>query len=311
VHDMRAVYDQKLRELEERLQEYDRKMQEMRKASNPASPVTSTAAASATSAQSASKLLPQSPKVCILTDNDTPKATVDEVTAFLATKGVAASDVRVVNASFDFELVQVVKGQRETLQYPSIIIHSQAIGTFDDLKLCSQKIGVLEALLRGEKVDLAAISGKKDGPTPPELKLGLYDYSISATEFTLKTVGTLVFLPIIAPYKLLSWAFGGKQPELQKGEDIDVIQSNWYWRHQLRTMRFLDDCMLRLRPGYNDVRAAHKYDDVKELRQLDATNLVITYKSGSADYLRTTPTDLKRICDIITAKNKSLVVVKV
>jgi hypothetical protein len=40
--------------------------------------------------------------------------------------------------------------------------------------------------------------------------------------------------------------------------DVDVIQSNWYWRHQLRTLRFTKDSILRLRPGYEDIRAAHK-----------------------------------------------------
>ncbi len=306
INEMRAVYDQKLKELEDRLLQYDRKIQiisapSSASASAPASPATPTAASAAAAAA------PVPPIVCVLVDNDTAPAKVEEVTAFLASKGVRGADVRVVNATNDFELVQVVKGQRDTLQYPSIIIRQQAVGTLEELKQYAQKIGVLEALLAGEKVDLAAAAGKKEGaPTPPELKLGLYDYSISATEFTLKTVGTLVFLPIIAPYKLLTWAFGGKQPELAKGEDIDVIQSNWYWRHQLRTVRFMDDHMLRLRPGYNDVRAAHKYDDVKEIRVIDATNLVISYKTGGADYLRTTPADVKRICDIIAAKNKQL-----
>jgi hypothetical protein len=295
LQEMRAVYDRKLQELEARLAAFDQKM-----------------GGKPDSGKAGSEVVPQGPAVCILVDNDTPQEKADEVVAFLQSKQVKPSDVRVVNASSDFELVQVVKGQRTELKYPSIIIRNTSLGTLDDLKAVCVKIGVLEQLLAGEKVDLsyAFSPEKKSGPQPPELQLGLYDYGISATEFTLRTVGTIVFLPIIAPYKLFSWAFGGKQQEVAKGEDIDVIQSNWYWRHQLRTIRFLDDQMLRMRPGYEDVRAVHKYDEVKEVRLLDSTNLVIGYRAGGADYLRTTPADVQRIVQILTAKNKLVQVIR-
>jgi len=291
---MRAVYDRKLQELEARLAALDPKAAGKADGGKPA------------------EVVPQGPAVCILVDNDTPQEKADEVVAFLQTKQVQPSEVRVVNASSDFELVQVVKGQRTELKYPSIIIRNTSVGTLDDLKAVCVKIGVLDKLLAGEKVDLsyAFSPEKKAGPQPPELQLGLYDYGISATEFTLRTVGTIVFLPIIAPYKLLSWAFGGKPQEVAKGEDIDVLQSNWYWRHQLRTIRFLDDQMLRLRPGYNDVRAVHRYDEVKDVRLIDSTNLVIGYRAGGADYLRATPADAQRIVQIITAKNKLVQVVR-
>jgi hypothetical protein len=294
---MRAIYDRKLQELEARLAAFDQKIAGAKPDGGKAS---------------SAEVVPQGPAVCILVDNDTPQEKVDDVVAFLQSKQVKPVDIRIVNASSDFELVQVVKGQRSELKYPSIIIRNTSLGTLDDLKAVCVKIGVLEQLLAGEKVDLsyAFSPEKKTGPQPPELQLGLYDYGISATEFTLRTVGTIVFLPIIAPYKLLSWAFGGKQQELAKGEDIDVIQSNWYWRHQLRTIRFLDDQMLRLRPGYDDVRAAHKYDEVKEIRVVDSTNLVIGYRAGGADYLRTTPADVQRIVQILTAKNKLVQVIR-
>jgi hypothetical protein len=68
--------------------------------------------------------------------------------------------------------------------------------------------------------------------------------------------------------------------------------------------------MLRMRPGYDDVRAVHKYDEVKEVRLLDSTNLVIGYRAGGADYLRTTPADVQRIVQILTAKNKLVQVIR-
>lgn len=245
-----------------------------------------------------------SPKVCILTDNNTTEAAVSQVTAFLATKNVKPTDIRVVNASNDFELVAIVKDQREKLEFPFVLVQNNVIGTFAELQAIASKIGVLEALLAGEKVDPAVLNPKKSPSqeTPPELRLGIYDYGVTVGEYTLKAV----LLPIVAPYRLLSWAFGGKQPELEKGEDFDVLQSNWYWRHQLRTLRFTAEHIIRLRPGYNDVRAAHRYEDVKEIKLIDPTYFTISYREGGSDWYRTTPQDVRRICEIICLKNRNV-----
>ncbi len=184
-----------------------------------------------------------------------------------------------------------------------MLIHNRAVGTFAELKAVSEKIGVLEQLLAGENVDPEVLNNKKPGATPPELRLGLYDYGVTFGEYTLKAV----FLPVVGPYKLLSWAFGSKPQELEKGEDFDVIQSNWYWRHQLRMLRFTSQHMIRLcPPGTSDVRAMHKYEDIKEVKLIDPTYFAITYREGGSDWYRTTPSDVRRICDIICLKNKNV-----
>ena len=283
-----AEYEKRLAELEQRLAEFEKA-----RTSNSASPSPSNKDNSISS-----------PKVCILTDNSTTEAAVAEVTAFLGTKGVKAADIRVVNASNDFELVAIVKDRREKLEFPFVLVQSNAIGTLAELQAIASKIGVLEALLAGEKVDPAVLTPKKSNSTetPPELRLGIYDYGVTVGEYTLKAV----LLPIVAPYRLLSWAFGGKQPELEKGEDFDVLQSNWYWRHQLRTLRFTAEHIIRLRPGYNDVRAAHRYEDVKEIKLIDPTYFTISYREGGSDWYRTTPQDVRRVCEIICLKNRNV-----
>lgn len=283
-----AEYEKRLAELEQRLAEFEKA-----RTSNSASPSPSNKDNSISS-----------PKVCILTDNTTTEAAVAEVTAFLGTKGVKAADIRVVNASNDFELVAIVKDRREKLEFPFVLVQSNAIGTLAELQAIASKIGVLEALLAGEKVDPAVLTPKKSNSTetPPELRLGIYDYGVTVGEYTLKAV----LLPIVAPYRLLSWAFGGKQPELEKGEDFDVLQSNWYWRHQLRTLRFTAEHIIRLRPGYNDVRAAHRYEDVKEIKLIDPTYFTISYREGGSDWYRTTPQDVRRVCEIICLKNRNV-----
>lgn len=285
-----AEYEKRLAELEQRLAEFEKAR-------------TSNSASASPSPSNKDNSI-SSPKVCILTDNTTTEAAVAEVTAFLGTKGVKAADIRVVNASNDFELVAIVKDRREKLEFPFVLVQSNAIGTLAELQAIASKIGVLEALLAGEKVDPAVLTPKKSNSTetPPELRLGIYDYGVTVGEYTLKAV----LLPIVAPYRLLSWAFGGKQPELEKGEDFDVLQSNWYWRHQLRTLRFTAEHIIRLRPGYNDVRAAHRYEDVKEIKLIDPTYFTISYREGGSDWYRTTPQDVRRVCEIICLKNRNV-----
>jgi len=241
------------------------------------------------------------PCVCILVENNSTDDKVKEIYAIFQSKGVKPTDIAVVNASNDYELASVAK-QREKIEFPFVLIQRSAVGTLEEVKAYSEKIGVLEGLIAGEKVDLSAVNKKQSTETPPELKLGIYDYGVTVGEYTLKAV----FLPIVAPYKLITWAFGGKQPELEKGEELDVMQSNWYWRHQLRTLRFTSQHVIRLRPGYNDVRAMYKYEDIKEIKLIDPTYFVISYREGGSDWYSTTPTDVRRICDIICMKNKNV-----
>jgi hypothetical protein len=285
LEEMQQIYQKKLEELEAKLRVLQVPAKEEQK-------------------EEKKEQAPQSPKVCLLVNESVAQARVDEAIAYLQEKaGVKKEEIQIVNASKDYDLLGVVKGQRDKLEFPMVLIRDSVVGTVEELKAYGDK-GMLQAILAGQKPPSDG-SNPSSKNRPAELQLSFLDHTVSFTVSTVQGLGTLVFLPIIAPYKLLSWAFGGSAPKPAQGVDVDVIQSNWYWRHQLRTLRFTDDNILRLRPGYEDIRAEHKYEDVKEIKLVDQTNLVITYRQGGSDYLRTTPDNMRRICDIITQRSKN------
>merc|ERR1712100_770053 len=89
----------------------------------------------------------------------------------------------------------------------------------------------------------------------------------------------------------------------------DCLCTNWYSRHQLRTFVFGERKFFRIRPGYDDVRAEHEYEEVELLKIVDATNLLISYHAGTTDYVRTTPENLRRIVELVTQRSKTTVAV--
>ncbi|EDR25736.1 hypothetical protein EDI_295090 [Entamoeba dispar SAW760] len=74
-----------------------------------------------------------------------------------------------------------------------------------------------------------------------------------------------------------------KQPD-----DIDyyVIRTNWYWRHQIRIMRFGKEHFYRLDETYH-VKESFRYEDVKEIVQTDEEHLVIKFlRNSQPQYLQ-------------------------
>jgi len=105
-----------------------------------------------------------------------------------------------------------------------------------------------------------------------------------------------------------SW-FGGKPGTRTSTpgdyRDFDVVQSNWYWRHQHRKLRFVSDCFVRIHPTLQEVRALHKFEDVSKITLLNATNFIIHYKDQSSpDFIRASEADVKAMSDIIALHPK-------
>jgi len=274
---MKLIFEQRLEELKAKLVEAEKKIDAVK----------------------SKDMAPVPPKVSVYNDNET-EAKAIEIKTFLLEKGLKDEEIRVMNGSGNLELIGAVKQQRgDKFQFPVAIINNIIVGNIDDIKAYNVE-GILDDIIAGKNAHLPTKKG-----TPPELQIGFIDGTINLAEWTIYGLGTLVLLPVLAPYKLLSWAFGSKKPELESGVDIDVIHTNWYYRHQLRTFRFTEENVFRLRPGYNDVRAVHKYDEISSLDRVDAINLIISYRDKSSpDYIRAPPNDIKRIKDIILKNSK-------
>jgi len=276
---MKLVFEQRLEELKSKLAEAEKKIDAVK----------------------SKDMAPVPPKVSVYNDNET-EAKANEIKVFLLEKGLKEEEIRVMNGSGNLELIGAVKQQRgDKFQFPVAIINNIIVGNIDDIKAYNVE-GILDDIIAGKNAQMPS----KKGTAPPELQIGFIDGTINLAEWTIYGLGTLVLLPVLAPYKLLSWAFGSKKPELESGVDIDVIHTNWYYRHQLRTFRFTEEDVFRLRPGYNDVRAVHKYEEIQLLDRVDATNLIISYKDKSSpDYIRAPPNDIKRIRDIVSKNSKA------
>jgi len=279
---MKLVYEKRLEDLKAKLAEAEKRVEDAKMQTKDMTPVP--------------------PKVSIYTTVDT-ESKAREIKIFLLEKGVKEEEIQIMNGSGDIELMSVIKQQRgDKFQFPVAIINNTIVGNIDEIRAYNVE-GLLDDILAGKK---ALLPGKKGTTAPSELQIGFIDGTINVAEWTIYGLGTLMLLPVLAPYKLISWAFGSKKPEVESGVDIDVIHTNWYNRHQLRTFRFTEENVFRLRPGYNDVRAVHKYDEIAILDKADATNLTISYKDKSSpDYIRAPPTDIKRIRDIILKNSKT------
>jgi len=276
---MKFIYEQRLEELKAKLAEAEKKIDAVK----------------------SKDMAPVPPKVSVYNDAET-EAKANEIKIFLLEKGIKEEEIRVMNGSGNIELIGAVKQQRgDKFQFPVAIINNIIVGNIDDIKAYNVE-GILDDIIAGKNAHLPS---KKGTTAPPELQIGFIDGTINLAEWTIYGLGTLVLLPVIAPYKFLTWAFGSKKPELEAGVDIDVIHTNWYYRHQLRTFRFTEENVFRLRPGYNDVRAVHKYEEIALLDRVDATNVIISYKDKSSpDYIRAPPNDVKRIRDIVLKNSK-------
>jgi len=276
---MKFIYEQRLEELKAKLAEAEKKIDAVK----------------------SKDMAPVPPKVSVYNDAET-EAKANEIKIFLLEKGLKEEDIRVMNGSGNIEVIGAVKQQRgDKFQFPVAIINNIIVGNIEDIKAYNVE-GILDDIIAGKNTRLPS---KKGTTAPPELQIGFIDGTINLAEWTIYGLGTLVLLPVIAPYKFLTWAFGSKKPELEAGVDIDVIHTNWYYSHQLRTFRFTEENVFRLRPGYNDVRAVHKYEEIALLDRVDATNVIISYKDKSSpDYIRAPPNDVKRIRDIVLKNSK-------
>jgi len=243
---------------------------------------------------------PIPPRVSVYFEDDGSEAKAKEIKIFLIEKGIKSEEIQIMNGSGNIELMSAVKQQiGDKFKFPVVLINNKIVGNMEAIKAYNVE-GILDNILAGGE-----IPNKKGTTAPPELQIGFIDGTINVAEYTLYSLATLVFLPVWAPYKLLSYMVGSKKQEVEQGVDIDVIHTNWYYRHQLRTFRFTENNVLRIRPGYNDVRAVKKYNEIQQVERLDSTNLIITYTDKSSpDYIRTTPTDIKRIKDIIVKNSK-------
>jgi hypothetical protein len=179
------------------------------------------------------------------------------------------------------------------LSFPVVFLKTHFIGSLDELKE-AHKSGRLQKLVDEDMKSSGNESDRMD--CAPELQLNVLDKCLNAAE----TV--LIWLNPV------SWLWRSKPQEAPKDVvDFEVVQSNWYWRHQRRKLRFAQDFFLRLHPTHMDVRAAHKIDAIASISVSDAYNFVLRYKDGSSpDFIRCRREDMSRIVEIVKSRSAAL-----
>ena len=109
----------------------------------------------------------------------------------------------------------------------------------------------------------------------PQLNtLNLNDKWLNACEWVLRTLNPMKPVPVKEDPTYLE----------KKETDIDyyVTRTNWYWRHQIRIIRFSNDCFYRLDEEYR-MKEKFEYENVSEIIQTDYEHVIIKFSSNSQD----------------------------
>jgi len=122
-------------------------------------------------------------------------------------------------------------------------------------------------------------------PKSKEIPLGLKDLCINGVEWLLRG--------LVNPFGVF-----GKETEEQKkvaaqvlasaktllDSDFDVLRTNWYWRHQKRTVRITQKEMLRIDPDSNVVKETFLLSDITMITLNSDKHLVIQFKNHPAEF---------------------------
>jgi len=104
-----------------------------------------------------------------------------------------------------------------------------------------------------------------------------------------------------------TWVFGkSPQTPIQKDEEDcqeTVIMTNWYWKQQIRILRFEKTVYKRIHPKTLDVKQTHKYKDIKLINISGNTIFKIHYGDINPDYYESINRD-KILHEFTTRKQK-------
>jgi len=218
---------------------------------------------------------------------------------------VKLEDIVDKELSNDLELAAFLRektGQSGPLRSPVVMLRDSVIGDLSALQKLDQA-RLLELIASTSVASLSPLPEPE--PLTPEVDLGILDRSLNAAEVLSSVVVGTLLLPVKLPVWAVSRLIWGANQERRGDRDIDVevVHTNWYWRGLRRIFRFTDEYVLRVHPRHLDVRAAHSYDAIERLAQIDANNLVLHYADHSSpDYLRSTPDNIALIIELINAR---------
>eukprot|EP01116_Phalansterium_solitarium_P010340 TRINITY_DN2502_c0_g1_i1.p2 TRINITY_DN2502_c0_g1~~TRINITY_DN2502_c0_g1_i1.p2 ORF type:complete len:347 (-),score=108.88 TRINITY_DN2502_c0_g1_i1:847-1887(-) len=128
--------------------------------------------------------------------------------------------------------------------------------------------------------------------SPPPSRATLEPYALVSTAY--ETGASLLsgVSSVLSSY-FAAWASaGGHAPprgsprKLEESlKDFDVIQVNWYWRQQPRTLRFFADKFQRVNAATGEVRSEHSYSAIQLMTVTGRTFLQLVFKDASpAEY---------------------------
>jgi len=88
--------------------------------------------------------------------------------------------------------------------------------------------------------------------------------------------------------------------------DIVVIHTNWFWKQQIRLLRFNDEEFMRVHPTTNEVKEVHRYTQVDKITITGNTFMIIYFVPTlaiSPEYYESKERDL--IVELITTRAQS------
>jgi len=89
--------------------------------------------------------------------------------------------------------------------------------------------------------------------------------------------------------------------------EFEVTHTNWFWRNKTRNLIFGHDSFERTHPTDYNIRASHKYSDLKCAVVKSPTTLIFKFNSTASEEWITCPENvLQDIIKILTSKSVSI-----
>jgi len=94
--------------------------------------------------------------------------------------------------------------------------------------------------------------------------------------------------------------------DIEQSKEFEVIQINWYYRHQKRIIKISKEGYSRLDPVTRNVRIEHKFIDISKI-SLDKNNVLIIYFNSNQSPEYYIPKNLNEFINAFISKGISII----
>jgi len=233
-----------------------------------------------------------------------------EIRNLLIAAGAQEPEVSRLNlcTNTDIDLVEYISrkmGGLNQARPPFVFYHQNFLGDNDTVKRMYES-GKLQELLSQKRIEITHTnnnlymeddmqpSGPLNSEPDPPTQLRLID---SLLEFR-ETISSY-FNPFAWWRSYFYIPVEKNQPILT----VNAVHTNWYGRNQRRTFKFYPESFQRMHPN-GDVRAKYGYEEIKNMKLLKLTCLVIEYSTSnvSPDWISASSDEISDIIKFLGEK---------